>query len=223
MQKKFILNKEDEIVGYIYKITNIINNKIYIGKTKYSIDKRLINHFWVSDKKEDTNIRFHNAIRKYGKENFRIEEIEKCYSIAELNDREKYWISKLDSKNPEIGYNMASGGEGGIGGPMFTGHTHSEETKKQMSIDRTGDKNSNYGNRWHHTPDMKYKYDGKHNPMYGKHHSEESNNKNSKSHLGKQAYSNIKLDKVIMLTSEEGEELINSNPDWFKGNIHRKK
>jgi hypothetical protein len=70
---------------------------------------------------------------------------------------------------------MTKGGDGGPGGLMFKGHTHSYETKLNMSINRTGDKNSNYDNRWHHTSDMNYHdLHGENNPMYGKHHSEET-------------------------------------------------
>ena len=108
---------------------------------------------------------------------------------------------------------MTSGGEGGSGGPHFLNHRHSEKTKQMMSENRRGEKNANYGNRWHHTANMKYKYDGKNNPMYGKKHSEESKQKNRMSHVGKKAYSNVKLDKVIMLTPEEGEKLLKENPD----------
>ena len=206
----------------IYKITNKINNKIYIGQTKLSLEKRFYYHIYDSLKSQDVNIKLHNAIRKYGVENFNIALLEQCESKTQLDERERYWIKTLNAQDPLVGYNMTSGGEGGSGGPHFLNHRHSEKTKQMMSENRRGEKNANYGNRWHHTANMKYKYDGKNNPMYGKKHSEESKQKNRMSHVGKKAYSNVKLDKVIMLTPEEWEKLLKENPDWIAGNIHRK-
>lgn len=220
------LKEQEEFVGYIYKITNLLNNKFYIGKTKHPIDKRYYNHLWCVDNKNDVTCKIHNAIRKYGKENFKIELIDTCYSEEELNEKERYWIEKLNSRDPEVGYNTAKGGEGGIGGPMFAGHKHSEETKQKMSLDRRGEKNANYGNRWTQSDELRQRHSelsyGENNGMYGKHHSEESKLKSRLSHIGKKAYSNQKLDKVRMLTPEEGEELIKNDPDWFEGNIHKK-
>ena len=180
-----LLLEEDEKTYYIYKITNIVNGKIYVGKSKNPIDKRLVNHFWTSEHRQDSGVAIHNAIRKYGKENFKIEEIDRCNTIDELNKKEIYWIEKLHARDKDIGYNIAKGGEGGIGGPMFAGHTHSEETRRMMSQNRQGEKNSNYGNRWKRTSSMKYPdIHGENNPMYGKKQSEESKEKNSKSNKG---------------------------------------
>lgn len=102
----------------IYKITNKINNKIYIGKS-INIKERWNEHIresllpeekWALNKRgEQTPI--HKAIRKYGKENFSFEVIEEC-SVEELNKKEIYWISLLNSSNREIGYNISFGGDG---------------------------------------------------------------------------------------------------------------
>ena len=98
-------------MGYIYKITNLINQKPYIGKTVNTIAVR-----WTKHKDEAFNQNspylIHCAMRKYGVENFIIEELEKC-SDELLNEREQYWIKTINSyfKNG-YGYNMTLGGDG---------------------------------------------------------------------------------------------------------------
>lgn len=96
-------------MGYIYKITNKINNKIYIGKTSSTIQKRWKQH--LSDYKRDSFEKrpLYNAMKKYGEENFSIEEIEEVEESL-LSEREIYWIEYYNSyKN---GYNATLGGEG---------------------------------------------------------------------------------------------------------------
>lgn len=89
----------------IYKITNMINNKIYIGQ---SIDPnhRFISHCSRANNDSD-NSPIHTAIKKYGKENFVLDIIE---WTEDYNNRERYWIQKLNSLSP-FGYNVAKGGE----------------------------------------------------------------------------------------------------------------
>lgn len=98
-------------MGYIYLITNKINNKKYIGKTTQSIKKRWQEHLRNS-KKEKCELRpLYNAMNKYGVENFTIEEIEKCNTNI-LSKREQHWIQHYDTyKN---GYNATLGGDGKI-------------------------------------------------------------------------------------------------------------
>lgn len=92
----------------IYKITNIVNGKFYIGKTTKTIEERLKSHFNNARNSKLKKIYLYNAIRKYGKENFIIEKIDQALTESELDEKEKHWISNL---NPH--YNMTSGGEGG--------------------------------------------------------------------------------------------------------------
>lgn len=214
-------------VGYIYKITNLIDGKIYIGKTKYSIDSRYKGHLRQALKNKNLNItssNLYNAINKYGVDNFTVEQIEEC-PYENLSEREIFWIKELDARNPFVGYNICKGGECGPGGPMFKGHKHTEETKKQMSINRKGENNSNYGNKWHQSDELKALHSklssGENNGMYGKKHTETSKEKNRKAHLGKKAYSNIELDDVKMLTPEEAIYYLNHG--YIEGNIHRKR
>lgn len=95
---------------YIYKITNIVNNKIYIGQTVNKVEYRLQDHFHAAITYKDKSI-LHSAMRKYGKESFIIEVIEECEE-KELSDKEKYWIAFYNSTNRNIGYNITIGGEG---------------------------------------------------------------------------------------------------------------
>lgn len=90
----------------IYKITNTINNKSYIGQS-INIASRWAEHKRLSNS-EDQRI-IYRAIRKYGLENFTFEVLEECQE-QELNEREIYWINFFDSF--ENGYNMTYGGDG---------------------------------------------------------------------------------------------------------------
>jgi len=93
----------DKIVAMIiYKITNKINNKIYIGKDSKNNEK-----YFGSGKL------LKQAIKLYGKENFIKETIEVCETIEILNIREIFWIEFYQSTNKKIGYNLAKGGTGG--------------------------------------------------------------------------------------------------------------
>lgn len=96
-------------MAYIYKITNVINNKVYIGKTLRSPKKRWQEHCRDSRRKITAHRLFYQDINKYGKDNFLLETIESCdNNIAD--DREIYWIKYYDSTNK--GYNMSLGGKG---------------------------------------------------------------------------------------------------------------
>ena len=94
-------------MAYIYKITNDINNKIYIGKTEFSIEKRFKEHCKDAYRDRNENRPLYAAMRKYGVEHFHIDLIEKTDNP---NEREVYWIEKYSSfKN---GYNATTGGDG---------------------------------------------------------------------------------------------------------------
>lgn len=94
--------------GVIYKVTNLINNKIYIGQTIQTLSKRKRTH--INDSLNPT-CPFHHAIKKYGKENFKWEIIDKAFSFNELNEKEIFWIDFYDCyANPKKGYNALKGG-----------------------------------------------------------------------------------------------------------------
>ena len=90
---------------YIYKTTNLLNGKFYIGKRVYR-------------KKDDnwylgSGIYLNRAIKKYGREYFKKEILEWCNNKIHLCEREIYWIKQLNATNKEIGYNLSLGGDGG--------------------------------------------------------------------------------------------------------------
>lgn len=132
---------------FIYLITNKINGKQYIGKTKRDVNKRIIEHI-------NANTYIGRAIRKYSLESFNISIIDSSVAEDVLDEKEKYWIKFYDCKSPN-GYNLTDGGEG-LHGHTFSkkhrrklsevakgnkrrlGCVHSEETKAKFSIDRRG-------------------------------------------------------------------------------------
>lgn len=98
----------------IYKITNTVNGKVYIGKSQ-DIEERFKQHIEGLNGKRNHNPHFQNAWNKYGKENFRFEIIHslKKYNEQKISDLEKYYISKYNSTEPAYGYNFQCGGQGG--------------------------------------------------------------------------------------------------------------
>ena len=129
--------------GVIYKYTNKINGKVYIGQT---IDeyRRIWNH-----RKACDDSLFHRAVRKYGFDSFEYTVLERVDEDL-LNEREVFWIEYYKSNDRKFGYNLTSGGEGtrgykytdeqrknrslqAKGNKSFTGHTHTDEYKRRMS------------------------------------------------------------------------------------------
>jgi group I intron endonuclease len=110
-------------IGKIYKITNKINNKVYIGCTITSLEKRYYEHLYRCFK-TDYKSKLYNSIKKYGEENFEIELIEEC-DVNKIYETEKKYIEQYDSfKN---GLNGTFGGEGCLG------YKHSPEIRKKIS------------------------------------------------------------------------------------------
>lgn len=108
--------------GYVYKITNNVNGKIYIGQKK---SEKLLENYWGSGKL------IVEAIKKYGKDNFSREVLEWCETKDELNQRERYFIEKFNARSPDVGYNLAVGG-------TVIGMNHSAETRAKMSASHKG-------------------------------------------------------------------------------------
>lgn len=102
-------------MGWIYKVTNDKNGKMYIGKTEYADPQKRWKAHLKAYNSESHNVPFYCAIRKYGKEHFHFEVIEKTDTPEESCEREIYWIDKLrtyvnfDDCN---GYNATLGGDG---------------------------------------------------------------------------------------------------------------
>lgn len=131
----------------IYLVTNLINNKLYIGQTVRALKKRWLCHQLKGDA-------LFNAIQKYGAENFSIIELDNALTIEELNEKEIYWIKFLNTVAP-YGYNIRLGGNGG-------GHL-SEETRRKIGLVGKGRKHSE---EW--KTEMSKRNSGENNPMFGK-------------------------------------------------------
>ena len=137
----------------IYKATNKINGKVYIGQTVRSLQERMAEHA------RHTQTTFDRALKKYGLDAFDIEQIDSADSVDELNQKEIYWIEFYNCVVPN-GYNMCEGGGNtkgfhhkeeskrkmaeikstsywGENNPFF-GKTHSEEARQKMSAKRKG-------------------------------------------------------------------------------------
>ena len=92
-------------MGFIYKITNLINQKIYVGQTTKSIEVRFKSHYQNPSRYSLID----KAIKKYGKENFQIELLEEVEN-EKLNDKEIFYIKELKSKSEFNNYNLTDGG-----------------------------------------------------------------------------------------------------------------
>lgn len=119
------------MIGCIYKVTNEINNKVYIGKTMNFV-KRKSAHLRCS--RNDSHFVFHKALRKYGEDNFKWEIILKDKE-SNLSDKEKDIIAEYNCHYLNgNGYNMTLGGDG------MVGLKHSDEFKRNMSKKMMGNK-----------------------------------------------------------------------------------
>lgn len=94
---------------YIYKITNKINGKVYIGKTMKSIQERWTEHCHDFTRERCEKRPLYAAMNKYGVENFIVEQVEECTDDI-INDRERFWIEYYGSF--KHGYNATLGGDG---------------------------------------------------------------------------------------------------------------
>lgn len=151
----------------IYKITNKINGKVYIGQTIRTIEER-----WHEHCKPTSDCgAIANAIRKHGRDSFTIELVDTANSIEELNAKEQEYIGKFNTMRPN-GYNLTTGG---------MNYARSEETKQKMSAHQIGAGNHRFGKK--RTPEQNAKHAasvmGEDNHFFGKTHTKESKQKMS--------------------------------------------
>lgn len=111
----------------VYKVTNKINGKIYIGQTIKPLNYRWSQHCSCTS----NCVALNRAIAKYGKENFMVEQIDVANSQNELDEKERYWIKFYQSFG-EKGYNLTNGGE--------INKLVSDETKLKISKANKGNK-----------------------------------------------------------------------------------
>ena len=136
----------EEIKSFdVYKATNKLNGKYYIGVTTQGIGNRMKNHRYKA--LSGSQYSFHKAIRDFGLESFTVEVIDSTEDIEEAKQLEKHWIEKLHSNNSEYGYNSDCGGD-----LMF----HTNETKAKISAIHKGKDMSKF-----YTPILQYSLDGK--------------------------------------------------------------
>lgn len=213
---------EQERKYCVYKHTNKVNGKVYIGQTGIAPEKR-----WNEGKGYKKCTYFYSAIQKYGWGNFEHEIIASNLTLEEANELEIKLIEQYEARNTEKGYNLKSGGSCGelaestklklaeaatgrkmsehtrerlkqsrIGkpGPML-GKKHKEETKKKISEAIKGENNPNYGKT------------GEQCPRWGTHWSAEVKNKISESHKG-------------FKHSEETKEKMRKNHRDYSGENH---
>lgn len=124
----------------IYKITNSLNEKVYVGQTTTSLKKRFHGHCY-DDAKNPINL----AIKKYGKDNFKIELLEEVLT-KDLDSKEQFYIKTLNTLSPN-GYNLRTGGH--------TGYKFTDEVKLKISKSKMGKKTK----RIYHALSNNTKYD----------------------------------------------------------------
>lgn len=113
-------------MGFIYKITNNINGKVYIGQT-INPDYRWYKHKYLAQRGSKRHL--YSAMRHYGIDNFSFEIIEECGDEL-LDERERYWINITHSTDSSVGYNKTFGGEGGN---TWILNNHKEDTSRLLS------------------------------------------------------------------------------------------
>ena len=126
--------------GYIYLITNLINRKVYVGKTESTIKKRWYTHNWRANHidKVEKPLVIDLAITKYGENSFEIEELDKAFNKQDLLRVEAYWIKYYDSTNPDKGYNIDPMGE----------ITYSDECESIWQIPNISEKSIQKYTKW---------------------------------------------------------------------------
>ena len=165
--------------GIIYKVTNILNSKVYIGQTIRTLAHRKGQHKFRTQKGDRRDL-FHTALLDEGFSTFTWEQIDTAENQAALDTKERKWITYYKSDNPQFGYNSKEGGS--------TGFHISEEHKRKIGDAQRGEKNHNFGKKA--TEETRRK---KSNTMMGnKHllghrHSDKTLKKMRESHRGKKA------------------------------------
>lgn len=136
--------------GIIYKATNSVTGKVYIGLTTKTLEQRIHEHVHRSKHPPKNRFYFQNALVKYGLDSFSWDILETCFSIEQLKEREIYYISLYKSYDKEFGYNLTIGGDGCSGndetrrkiGLKSKGRRHTAATKKIISEAQVGRKQS---------------------------------------------------------------------------------
>jgi len=201
----------------IYRTTNLINQKFYVGKDTHNNP-----NYYGSGK------RLKLAIKKYGIENFKKKVLEVCDTLELLNEREKFWIKELNAISE--GYNISLGGDGC---DTISNNPRRDEISKKISESNKGKfvgKTNSKETREKISNALKGRFAGDKNPNYGKNHTDEAKDKIRKKALGrvvsdetrKKISIKNKGKKGVVWTDEMRQKLSASrkinNP--FKGKTH---
>ena len=172
----------EENLNCIYMFTNKVNNKKYIGQT-IDFNRRLQQHLRES-KKDSCKYPLHKAIKKYGIENFDIKILHSNLTKEEMDEKEIFYIQEYKTLDRNYGYNISSGGS--YGNP-YAGKT--KEEMKEIANKKSESRKGIIFTEEHKSNISKNSYmkgiTKEEHPFYGKHHSEESKEKNRQAHLGK--------------------------------------
>ena len=193
----------------VYKITNKVTNKIYIGITNQGSGARYRHHWYEARTGEPAPI--HKSMAKYGEDNFTLEVIDFAENAEELKEKEKYYIKFFNSKDRKIGYNLTDGGDGSLG------RIPSEETREKIRKAHIGMKVP-YKSRSH------INTKGEKNPFYGRTHTEETRNRISKANTGRkhteEAVINMKKakkDTPVGSENKSSKKIINTKTNEIYG------
>jgi group I intron endonuclease len=176
------------IVSGIYAITNLVNNKVYVGSA-ISLSNRKATHFYKLRNNAHGNPHLQNAFNKYKEENFVFEVLEIVDNCSILINIEQKYIDEYKNKNIKL-YNICI-----VAGSTF-GKQHTSETKRKMSINRVGIKNPFFGKT--HTDEIKKRLsiiNKTNNPFQGKKHTSQSKQKMKLSIPKGETHHNSKLNK----------------------------
>ena len=152
-------------IGFVYLTTNIVNGKIYVGQYTFKADKRLNANYLGS------GTVIEQAIKKYGRENFKRRILKLCYTVNQLNGYETYYTLKYNPMlDPKIGYNQIIGPNRVCGNKNPASYPNVK--KKMIEVNRKTTSNPEYRKR---QSEIMKEYYKTHKPTFlGRKHSEES-------------------------------------------------
>lgn len=151
----------------IYQIENLVNGKLYVGKSAEGVKRRFWKHLSRAFAEDGYEMPLYIDMREFGRQSFRVTLLEEVQPNQSLDEREQFWIHALNTKVPN-GYNLTDGGSGTIG------YKHTVEDKAVMRALKSG------------------KFDGVNNPFFGKNHSKKQIEKWKRERAGRKLTSEWK-------------------------------